>query len=164
MPARPAPGAAAPLISGPTARSPTPPTGGPLHASSGPDRPHGDEISPRIRYLGRGTGRNPTGPLPTETWRPSPEGPLLLTPRFPGDPDNALLTLRGTRVWGTQISCTCSLPSDTPTGTHITPFPAPNTPLFTFFYFFTFVFQNHTTHFEASVKYPVLENPSKLHL
>lgn len=160
MPAHPAPGAAAPLISGPAARSPTPPTGGPLHASSGPDRPHGDEISPRIRYLGRGTGRNPTGPFPTETWRLSPEGPLLLTPRFPGDPDNALLTLRGTRVWGTQISCTCSLPSDTPTGTHITPFPAPNTPLFTL----CFVFQNHTTHFEASVKYPVLENPSKLHL
>lgn len=128
----------------------------------GPDRPQGDENFPRTRYLGLGDLKKPRWPPPFRDLEPQPwgGGPHSRPRRLPGNPDNALLTLPGTRVWGTQISCTCSLLSDTPTRTHITPFPAPNSSVL----LLCFISQNHITPFEASPNYLVLGNPNNFYL
>lgn len=99
-PTRPALGVAASLTSGRPARSPTPLTGGPLYASRAPDRPRGDENVPWSSDLCPGDRNKPFRLPPFLDLETQPEGPLVRTPRLPGDPDNTQLTFPGIAVWG----------------------------------------------------------------
>lgn len=127
-----------------TRRGGAPQRGRPYPRPGGPSASARAQIGPGVMRTLPGPSTGTGGPeeaslapLPFKTWRHIPEGPPAATPRLPGDPENTLLTLSGTRVWGTQISCTCSLPSDTPTLTHIIPFPALNSPLFYLLFHFS---------------------------
>lgn len=115
---------------------PHPRPGPPLRQPGPGEAPWGRKLSPdRIPGSG-GREETPRPPhSPPETRRRSPKGPL---PPAPGSLE-------------TQISCTCSLPADTPTRTYRPP-ALLQSPLFTL----SFIFQNLTTLFEASLKFLVL--------
>lgn len=49
----------------------------------GPDRPRGDQNSPRTRYLGLGDSKKPSGPIPTETGDSALEVPYSRPPPHP---------------------------------------------------------------------------------
>lgn len=95
-PARPAPGAAAPLFLGPLSAVVHTPDRGPLCVSRGPDRPRGDQNSPRTSHRARGAAKKLHCPPPPSRPRLGAAARRVHRPG-PGSPE-------------TQPSCTCSLP------------------------------------------------------